>query len=404
MEQSLEAYVSREIIKAFKDYTLVTTNEALPGGISVDYHLKGKDGTDVFIEVSTRKVDGSMLSRILNLYSSISNMEPPLEKFELIIIGSEIDESVKKELKGLPIRLISLEDLGITQRKLREIEEAQRRLQIRRLSPEEARLVIKWEAEKKTIIRVPDVQDALHCSSDYAYFLLHKLERKGWLERIRAGVYQFVPAAYGYPEKIPPANAFVVGAALIDPYYFSYCTSNSYYGFTTQMPFTLFIATTKKKAKVEWQSVTFKFVTLSKHKFFGYRIERVLDTDVYIAEPEKSLVDSFDKPHYAGGIEQLVRIIWRGFRKIDQEKLVDYTIRMKSHALVQRLGFIIDFLTREGLIKSMSSDLRKLLLDSVGKAPIYLDPRRPRRGSFSKEWRVICNVSRDQLLSEIEVR
>mgnify|MGYP000032264518 CR=1 FL=1 len=404
MEQSLEAYVSREIIKAFKDYTLVTTNEALPGGISVDYHLKGKDGTDVFIEVSTRKVDGSMLSRILNLYSSISNMEPPLEKFELIIIGSEIDESVKKELKGLPIRLISLEDLGITQRKLREIEEAQRRLQIRRLSPEEARLVIKWEAEKKTIIRVPDVQDALHCSSDYAYFLLHKLERKGWLERIRAGVYQFVPAAYGYPEKIPPANAFVVGAALIDPYYFSYYTSNSYYGFTTQMPFTLFIATTKKKAKVEWQSVTFKFVTLSKHKFFGYRIERVLDTDVYIAEPEKSLVDSFDKPHYAGGIEQLVRIIWRGFRKIDQEKLVDYTIRMKSHALVQRLGFIIDFLTREGLIKSMSSDLRKLLLDSVGKAPIYLDPRRPRRGSFSKEWRVICNVSRDQLLSEIEVR
>jgi len=404
MEQSLEAYVSREIIKAFKDYTLVTTNEALPGGISVDYHLKGKDGTDVFIEVSTRKVDGSMLSRILNLYSSISNMEPPLEKFELIIIGSEIDESVKKELKGLPIRLISLEDLGINQRKLREIEEAQRRLQIRRLSPEEARLVIKWEAEKKTIIRVPDVQDALHCSSDYAYFLLHKLERKGWLERIRAGVYQFVPAAYGYPEKIPPANAFVVGAALIDPYYFSYCTSNSYYGFTTQMPFTLFIATTKKKAKVEWQSVTFKFVTLSKHKFFGYRIERVLDTDVYIAEPEKSVVDSFDKPHYVGGIEQLGRIIWRGFRKIDQEKLVDYAIRMKSHALVQRLGFIIDFLTREGLIKSMSSDLKKLLLDSVGKAPIYLDPRRPRRGSFSKEWRVICNVSRDQLLSEIEVR
>jgi len=404
MEQSLEAYVSREIIKAFKDYTLVTTNEALPGGISVDYHLKGKDGTDVFIEVSTRKVDGSMLSRILNLYSSISNMEPPLEKFELIIIGSEIDESVKKELKGLPIRLISLEDLGINQRKLREIEEAQRRLQIRRLSPEEARLVIKWEAEKKTIIRVPDVQDALHCSSDYAYFLLHKLERKGWLERIRAGVYQFVPAAYGYPEKIPPANAFVVGAALIDPYYFSYYTSNSYYGFTTQMPFTLFIATTKKKAKVEWQSVTFKFVTLSKHKFFGYRIERVLDADVYIAEPEKSLVDSFDKPHYAGGIEQLVRIIWRGFRKINKEKLVDYAIRMKSHALVQRLGFIIDFLTREGLIKSMSSDLRKLLLDSVGKAPIYLDPRRPRRGSFSKEWRVICNVSRDQLLSEIEVR
>jgi predicted transcriptional regulator of viral defense system len=74
------------------------------------------------------------------------------------------------------------------------------------------------------------------------------------------------------------------------------------------MPFTLFIATTKKKPNVEWQSVTFKFVALSKHKFFWYRLERVFDAEVYMAEPEKSLVESFDKPHYAGGIKQLARI------------------------------------------------------------------------------------------------
>jgi predicted transcriptional regulator of viral defense system len=213
-----------------------------------------------------------------------------------------------------------------------------------------------------------------------------------------------VPAAYGYPEKIPPANALVVGAAFVEPYYFSYYTSNSHYGFTTQMPFTLFIATTKKKPSVEWQSTTFKFVTLSKSKFFGYRLERVFDAEVYMAEPEKSLVDSFDKPHYAGGIEQLARITWRGLARVDQNKLIDYAIRMKSHALVQRLGFIIDFLLRERLVRPLPSGLRNLLQDSVGRTPIYLDSRKPKTGSFDKEWRVVCNVSRDQLLSEIEVR
>jgi predicted transcriptional regulator of viral defense system len=244
----------------------------------------------------------------------------------------------------------------------------------------------------------------LHCSPDYAYFLLHNLERKKWLERVATGVYQFVPAAYGYPEKVPPANAFVVGAAFVEPYYFSYYTSNSHYGFTTQMPFTFFIATTKKKPKVEWQSVTFKFVTLSRRKFFGYQIKRVFEAEVYMADPEKSLVDSFDKPHYAGGIEQLARITWRGFARIDQSKLVDYAIKMKSYALVQRLGFIIDSLTREGLVKPLPSDLRKLLLNNVGRTPIYLDTRKPKTGSFSKEWRIVSNISKDQLLSEIEVR
>lgn len=404
MERSLEAYVSREVMRVFGGHTLVATNETLPGRIKVDFHLRDKNGTDIFVEVSTRKIERSMLSKILNLYSSLSNMEPPLKRFELVIIGSGVDVSAKKELAGLPIRLVTLEELGITRRKLKEIEEERRQLGIRKLSPEEARLVARWEAEKKTLIRAIDVQNALHCSPEYAHFLLHKLERKKWLERVATGVYQFVPAAYGYPEKIPPANAFVVGAAFVEPYYFSYYTSNSHYGFTTQMPFTLFIATTKKKPNVEWQSVTFKFVTLARRKFFGYRFERVFDVEVYMAEPEKSLVDSFDKPHYAGGIEQLARITWRGLMRVDQNKLVDYAIKMKSHALVQRLGFVIDFLVKEGLIKPLSSDLRKLLLRYVGKTPIYLDPWKPKTGSFYREWRIVCNVSRDQLLSEIEVR
>ncbi|MEM2130386.1 MAG: hypothetical protein QXZ70_07295 [Candidatus Bathyarchaeia archaeon] len=404
MEQNLEAYVSREIHRAFSEHTLVATNETLPGQIKVDFHLRDKNNVDVFVEVSTRKIDRSMLSKILHLYSSLSNLEPPLKRFELIFVGSEVDDSIREELKGLPIRLVTLEELGITQGKLKEVEAAQRQLRIRRLSPVEARLVARWEAEKKTIIRAMDVQSALHCSLDYAYFLLHKLERKKWLERVAAGVYQFVPAAYGYPEKIPPANAFVVGAAFVEPYYFSYYTSNSHYGFTTQMPFTLFIATTRKKPNVEWQGTTFKFVTLSERKFFGYRLERVFDAEVYMAEPEKSLVDSFDKPHYAGGVEQLVRIVWRGLSRVDQNKLVNYAVSMKSHALVQRLGFVVDFLSEESLVEPLPSSLRSLLRGSVGRGPIYLDLKKPKTGSFYKDWRVVCNVSRDQLLSEIEVR
>ena len=402
---NLEAYVSRELMNRFKDYTLVTTNEKLPGNIEVDFHFKDSSGKDIFAEVKSRKIDHSSLSEILNFYSSISNIYPTLKNFELIIVGTDADKRIRKELEKLCIRLITLKDLGITQEKLGGIKESQEQLRIRKLSPDEATLVTRWETEKKIIIRAADVQKVLNSTLQYAYVLLHGLEKKGWLERIGRGNYQFVPSEYGlYPNKIPPANAFAIGAAFVTPYYFSYYTSNSHYGFTTQMPFTYFIATTKRKADLEWQSANFKFVTLSKRKFFGYKTSRIFGTDVCIAEPEKSIVDSFDKPHYAGGIEQLARIIWRGFPQINSELLIDYAVRMESSVLIQRLGFITDFLEKEKLIESFPEDLRTILKRHRGETVVYLDRRRPKQGVFSKDWKIMNNVPKEQLLSEIEIR
>jgi predicted transcriptional regulator of viral defense system len=406
MERALEAYVSREILNIFREHSLVAVNETLPGRIRADFHLRDRDGTDVFVEVSARKIGRTKLSQILNMYAAISNIEPPLRKFELIVIGPDVTPSVKKELEKLQVRLLTYEQIGITGQKLREVQEQERlrRQEIQQLSPQEARLVAKWESEKKATVRASDVQEALDCTIDYAYFLLHNLERKHWLERVTRGLYQFIPLSYGYPERIPPSNSFIIGAALTKPYYFSYYTSNSHYGFTTQMPFTLFIATTKKKPDIEWASSAFKFVTLSKRKFFGYRREKVFDTEVNMAEPEKSLVDSFDKPRYAGGIEQLARITWRGLPRVKKEKLVKYAVRMNSHALIQRLGFIIDFLAKKELVKPLPRNLKDKMLSHVGKTAIYLDSRKPKTGEFSKEWRIINNAPREQLLSEIEIR
>jgi predicted transcriptional regulator of viral defense system len=404
MEPDLEAYVSREVMKLYGSHKLIAANETLPGQIEIDFHLKDEEGVDVFVEVSNRRIQRSMLSKILNLYSAISNIEPPLGKFKLVIIGRTVSSLMKRDLKSFPIGLITFKDLGITQRKLNEIREGERQLGTRRLSPEEASLVARWEAEKRTIVRPSDVQRTLQCTPDYTYVLLHNLERKKWLERVDRGIYQFVPATYGYPEKVAPANPFAVGVAFVRPYYFSYYTSNSHYGFTTQMPFTMFIATTKKKPKVAWQSTDFQFVTLSTRKFFGYRTENVLGVDVCMAEPEKSLVDSFDKPRYAGGTEQLARIIWLGMARVDQTKLVDYALQMKSNALVQRLGFMIDFLAKKELLEPMPLMLLDQLTRHVGKTPIYLDQKRSRSGSFVKDWNVVNNIPEDQLLSEIEVR
>jgi predicted transcriptional regulator of viral defense system len=77
---------------------------------------------------------------------------------------------------------------------------------------------------------------------------------------------------------------------------------------------------------------------------------------------------------------------------------------MNSHSLIQRLGFIISFLTEEGIVKPLSNKLENILLDLVGGTVIYLDSKRKKTGKLSKKWRIINNVPRSQLLSEIEIR
>lgn len=406
MEGALEAYVSREIPKIYRGYSLVAVNEALPGRIIVDFHFKRGDGTDVFVEVTAKKIGRTMLDQIVNMYAAISNIEPPLKRFELTVVGPEVAASVREELERIPVRLLTFEQVGITREKVLRIGESglQRQREIPRLSPDEAKLVAKWESENNTIIRPSDVQEALDCTPNYSYLLLHSLEIKQWIERVSQGLYQFIPLSYGYPDRVPPANSYVIGASLIEPYYFSYYTSNSHYGFTTQVPYTVFVATTKKKPDFEWLGSIFKFVTLSKHKFFGHMKENIFDTKVNMAEPEKSLVDSFDKPKYAGGVEQLAGIMWRGLPRVDKEKLVKYAVRMNSRSLIQRLGFIISFLVKEDLLKPLPPKLENMLLKHLGRSVIYLDSKRSKTGKLSKKWRIIINVPRSQLLSEIEIR
>jgi len=406
MESALEAYVSREIPRIYIEYSLVAVNEALPGRIIIDFHFKKGDGTDVFVEVIAKKIGSAMLNKIINMYAAISNIEPSLKKFELIVVGPEVAASVREELERIPVRLLTFDQVGIKREKVLKLRESelQRRRETLHLSPDEAKLVAKWESENQTIIRPSDVQEALDCTPDYAYFLLHNLEGKQWIERVSQGLYQFIPLSYGYPDRIPPINSYVIGASLIEPYCFSYYTSNSYYGLTTQVPYTVYIATTKKKPDFEWLGSVFKFITLSKYKFFGYRKEKIFETKVNIAEPEKSLVDSFDKPKYAGGVEQLAGITWRGLPRVNKDKLVKYAVKMKSHSLIQRLGFIISFLAEEDLVKPLSPKLENILLDHVGGTVIYLDSKRQKTGNLSKKWRIINNVPRSQLLSEIEIR
>lgn len=274
----------------------------------------------------------------------------------------------------------------------------------RSLSEVESKLVMKLEWQRENIVTTKDIMRILKCSENYAWQIAHKLQQKKWLERIKAGTYIFIPAERGN-SAIPPMNPLLAGSVLVNPYYFSYSTANLHYGFTTQVRPVVYIVTTKTKPNKRWKNNLFKLVNVSKTKFFGFTEKQIENFSVNMAEPEKALVDSIDRPSYAGGIEEVISVVFNGIKRGDSKKLVQYAIGMHSHSLIQRLGCIIDFLKQRELVDFPEAQ-RRILLKHVGRTVIYLAPTSifGKSGKLNKEWLLIENISREQMLSEITIR
>jgi predicted transcriptional regulator of viral defense system len=241
----------------------------------------------------------------------------------------------------------------------------------------------------------------LSISKEYARQVLHRLARDRWLAPIKPGKYELIPADRG-EYAFADTNPLFIGSALVEPYYFTFATAAFFHGLTTQAALTVYLATTNGRPR--WMLVRgkeYRVVIQPAHKFFGWTETNAYGSLVNIAEPEKTILDSLDRPGYAGDIPEIAIMLHRGRSNLDWSKLVNYAIRFQSKALLQRLGYLLDLL-KAPLNEAIRS---KLLKESGVKSKCYLGQLRRWRtgGDYNPTWRVVDNIPRQEMLSEIEV-
>lgn len=270
----------------------------------------------------------------------------------------------------------------------------------RSLSPLEAKLILRLEWEKQFVVTIEDAMKILDVSNDHARQVLHRLARDRWLSVITPGKYELIPAERG-EYAFEDTNPLFIGSTLVDPYYFSYATAAFFHGLSTQASLIVFIATTQNRSRqMLVRGKEYRIVLQPAHKFFGWSIVDAYGSQVKMAEPEKTILDCLDRPGYAGDIPEIATMLWRGKSSLDWQKLVDYGVRFKSQALLQRSGYLIDRLNLP-----IREETRNMLLTKVGdKNKCYLgQPRRWKTGGkYDSTWRVIDNIPRQELLAEIE--
>ena len=210
------------------------------------------------------------------------------------------------------------------------------------LSTREAQVLSRLASENREIISISDIADVLDIPRKSAKDMAYALKEKGWLERVAHGKYLILPLAAG-ENAVYTAHEFVIASALVEPMYVGYWSALSHHGLTAQVPRTVYIVTTTRAQEREIHGVTYRPVTVTEQKFFGYQPTAVESNQVNISSIEKTLIDCADHPEFCGGISELAKAMHNAVdMRCSWERVVECLRRVGNGAATKRLVYLAD--------------------------------------------------------------
>jgi len=241
------------------------------------------------------------------------------------------------------------------------------------------------ELSKKKAFTIEDAEQLGYTNKSVLKVVLSRLEKKGWIERIEKGKYIVIPL--GAEKGKYTLHEFVLGSYLVDPCVISYWSALNYYGFTEQIPRTIFIQTTsrKKHQEVSIFGITYKTIRVKEEKIFGIEKAWFEETQINLTNREKTIIDCLDKPQHAGGIIEVAKALRT--EEYDKKILVKYAKRIHNSGVIRRLGYICDFL-------QVPINLPEIKTRNYLK----LDPILPETNKLDSKWHLIIN----EVLGDLE--
>ncbi|MGQ9573673.1 MAG: type IV toxin-antitoxin system AbiEi family antitoxin domain-containing protein [Dehalococcoidia bacterium] len=241
--------------------------------------------------------------------------------------------------------------------------------------------------------------DLLKLDVARVYRLLRRLRAHGLVAEVENGKYLLLGLE---PERVL-ANPLFIASHLVTPGYVSYWSALHAYGFTEQVPLTIYVATTKEKRPVEFEGQRYRFVRVRPRKFFGYRREIIGGLPVLIADEAKAIIDSLSELRYAGGVGEVAKALRAALPTTDVATLVEYANRMGDKTLGSRLGYLLGLLGISVEPKGGASDTQSVqgtphLIRSA--SPVKLAANRPASNAYDRRWRVNVNLPEAQLVAE----
>lgn len=257
------------------------------------------------------------------------------------------------------------------------------------LSAQERKILGSFVANELVAIRVEDLMAIHPVSREAGNLVLSRLHRKGWLQRLKRGLYAILPLE---SETTHPAieDAWPLAMELFRPCYISGWSAAEHWDLTEQIFNSVSLVTghQQRSSSQSISGVQFKTRTISPDRIFGTCRIWFGSHPVGIADRHRLVLDILDAPDFGGGGRHTMDVVnayWQG-KHHDADKLLEYALRYGRGAVLKRLGFSAE---RSGAV---SAEWLDDVEANLTKGVVQLDPQSGSGGRLDSRWRVRVNI------------
>jgi predicted transcriptional regulator of viral defense system len=216
----------------------------------------------------------------------------------------------------------------------------------------------------KGTVSVGEAATILGASSTDAAKMLARWASKGWLSRVRRGLYIPVPLESPTAD-VPLEDPWVISNRLYSPCYIGGWSAAEHWGMTEQIFRTVLVMTTMRPRdrKPVIKGTSFLLRTVPREALFGLSAAWRGQVKVSVSDPTRTIVDMLSDPALGGGIRSTTDILNAYLRSENKNAklLTDYAARLRNGAVFKRLGFLLERLApdEQGAISACLSSLTK---------------------------------------------
>jgi predicted transcriptional regulator of viral defense system len=258
------------------------------------------------------------------------------------------------------------------------------------LSHLEQKIYLLLESEGKNVFTIQDLEKfKLPLKYGHLRVLLHRLEKKGWITSVRKGVYLRLPAEAAVEGRVYLEDPFAVALKVFDGY-LAFQSALRVHGLSEYQPFTVFVATkSKSETLLLLGQYEIKVIKLGR-RYAGFERK-----DGYqVSSLAKTFFDCFYHPQHAGGFSEILKAL-HACKGMDWNEFLSYFRKFASNSFCQKVGYLLTLLQETDY--EIPDSVIGYLEERV-RVKTRLNPEMS-GGKLNKEWLVIDNMGKEELLS-----
>lgn len=252
-------------------------------------------------------------------------------------------------------------------------------------------LAVVARAARGGLVQIERAAEALSLSRRVASARLAGFVRRGWLTRVRRGLYLVLPL-----EALPSGSTtledpWVLARELFGPCYIGGWTAAEHWGLTEQIFRSTFVVTAAsvRRKSARLLGVEFRIARVRRDRLEGVDLVWRGPERVPVSSRERTIADALSSPTWVGGIRHLADIMraYRESREWNPDLLLRTMMKYGRGAAFKRFGFMIE---------TMFPDAGPLVEGALTRRSagiVKLDPAVSRRGKLVKRWGLWVNAT-----------